>query len=1471
MPNLLTYLQRKPIPIVGLLFVMCVLQFDLFSQTANITSGCVPLQVNFTAPGGSSTFFWDFGDGASSNLQNPSNTFASAGTFEVSFRETADGPVIGTITITVSEKPVPQLVSNGLTKGCAPLDVDLSANVSLPPGVTVDQYSWTFGEGSGATGENVNFTYTNTGVYTITIGITASTPSCNNTTSYANYIGVSNPVAGITTNPSPAIACDPPLNVSFSDGSTSNLALTYDWDFGNGNTSTSQNPGSQTYSSEGDFTATLTITDTNECAKTATVPITVGKPQASFALPNDTVCVNIPIQIENNSSAGVYTWNFGAGASPGTSSAVNPTVFFTTPGLHTIDLTVTAPGGQCSDDTSVVIFVEQIPNITITSTPKPQCDTNATYTYSFDPDGATFQSFRWIFDDGDTSFLANPTHEYHIADSIYARRAKHHDLNGVFQAVTTGGCVVQVDFIDTVFLVHSRFMPDIHEGCAPLSITFSDSTQSEYDIVNYHFDYGDGSNGDFGLGTTSSTHTFSNPGVYSVVMTATNNLGCMDISDTIQIQVGTTHALDFTADQTSVCPGESITFTNTSANQELFEGWNYSTDGELLSNCHGNPGGTFIFDDTVGVFDVTLSAYHNGCISTQTKSNFVTVNGPIARFNYLYDCASLMDLALFNESQGFTGLSWDFGDGTTSAQTNPTHTYAATGDYKVVLTATNNSGTCPASVDSTTIHIRNVQADFTSDAVYCAGDPNPFNAGNSLDVLEDCNRGYKWIFSDPTLRPIATEDPQENISFPNTGAQTLSLVVTDINGCTDTLTHSFTVFDVDPDFLIDDDFTCTPDTIQFTDQSTSGAAIASYIWDFGDGETGSGPNVSHIYDEHPLGAIENIRLTVTDIHGCQKSIVKPINFYRPVSTVSVTPGAGKGCTGDQYTFNATDYTSQGSNLSFTWILGDGTTATGQNVTHNYTLDTTTIVKMYYVENATGCNDSISIPIDVQGYPTAGFVSDIDTLEALCSPQQIGFTSTSVGTSPVTGTSWTFSNGLSSSSASPVFVFEEGDYSVQLIASTSNGCSDTVVKNFTVINPSGDFDMDKTAICKTEEITFTIKDTTDVGGFSWDFGDGSEVSDISPVTHQYNFLPPSGQTQAKLTVFGEGGVCPNTIEKTVLIREVRALFDRNDELDTLLCSGDALNITNNSLNSDEYQWIFGDGNSSDTAALNFDYFYNYSDTFLITLMVHNTQFGCRDTISKYVIMNDRPNIQAFDDTICAGDQVTLQLTGAEATHIFNWTPADVLNDPTLATPTADISQTTTFAVLATDTVTTCTSTDTATVIVIQNIPDIFYDTTVVLGDFVTLPIDNQGGLVLFTWTPDTALSCLNCPFPSHQGIDEITYTVQMTDVLGCFNGEGIFHIDIYPETFLDLPTTFTPNGDGVNDVIYLKGWGLKELMYFKIFNRWGELVFETDDINVGWDGYYKGVLQNNDTYTYKAVAKTWKGQEVEGAGHINLMR
>jgi gliding motility-associated-like protein len=108
--------------------------------------------------------------------------------------------------------------------------------------------------------------------------------------------------------------------------------------------------------------------------------------------------------------------------------------------------------------------------------------------------------------------------------------------------------------------------------------------------------------------------------------------------------------------------------------------------------------------------------------------------------------------------------------------------------------------------------------------------------------------------------------------------------------------------------------------------------------------------------------------------------------------------------------------------------------------------------------------------------------------------------------------------------------------------------------------------------------------------------------------------------------------------------------------------------------------------------------------------------------------------------------------------------------------------------------------------------------------------------------------------------DITYSVTVEDGLGCFKTTSTYSIHVDPRATVDVPTAFTPNGDGTNDFIFPDGWGIKKVNYFRVFNRWGQLLFETNQIKAGWDGTYNGVPQNMETYIYQVSVDTYVDKE-----------
>ncbi|MBK9337591.1 MAG: PKD domain-containing protein [Lewinellaceae bacterium] len=304
----------------------------LFSQTADVTKGCAPLPVQFTPPAGSTTFFWTFQDGGSSNLATPTNIFTTPGTYDVEFRETPAGPVVGTVSITVYPKPeigftaVPE-------SGCIPLNVQFADTTQLAGDIQVLMHSWVFGDGGNGTGAAPTHVYNSVGSFTVSLELTTNYFTCNVTQVFLNRIRTGiKPVVNFTTVPSPAVACTPPLNVSFANTTTGGSgSLTYAWNFGNGNTSNLVDPPAQTYTQLGNFTVTLTATDAIGCSASTSRPVVVGQPVADFEVP-DTVCIGSTVQFTNTSAPGIYQWAFGPFALPATSNDQNPSTVYSVSG-----------------------------------------------------------------------------------------------------------------------------------------------------------------------------------------------------------------------------------------------------------------------------------------------------------------------------------------------------------------------------------------------------------------------------------------------------------------------------------------------------------------------------------------------------------------------------------------------------------------------------------------------------------------------------------------------------------------------------------------------------------------------------------------------------------------------------------------------------------------------------------------------------------------------------------------------------------------------------------------------------------------------------------------------------------------------------------------------------------------------------------------------------------------------------------
>lgn len=1442
--------------------------------SASETEGCAPLaSVLFTSSfSNPSNILWDFDDGATSNLPSPTHSFANPGVYDVEYSATSGGsPVSASITITVYANPEVDfsISPEGVCLGEPVAFTDISTGGG---GSAITSVQWDYGDGTpGDNGSSVNHTYGNPGTYSVTL-IATDANGCVGSVTQTNAVAVSEPpTLNITTDPNPVVACSAPLDVSFTNTSTSNSptggGLTHEWDFGNGQTSTQQTPGGISYTNEGTYTISYTATDNVGCSATQTIPVSVQEPTAEInvvGLTNGVSCGQVEFEIDGT-QGGLF--DYGDGSTGYLSSHT-----YTSEGTFEITYSITVAG--CSTEASAEVTIE-IPTAQIVSDPGFACFKPADFSFEVVSD-YTIDTYNWNFADGESSTEANPVHPLDYPGP------NEYDRNGlelIFTSLTfttVNGCTGSAFVIDSIALPNALFYPDKTQGCAPLSTVFTDESSYFIDgnIEEWEWHYGDGTI-QTESETTNPSHVYSDPGEYEAFLVITTSEGCIDTSFSHLIEVGEPIEPTFTI-ATSVCQGEPVQINNTSANAGLIDGYSYSGDGFTLANCPGDAEPELIFDDVTGSQTVTQYAEYNGCIDSYTQN--IDVNGPIGKLNYECNCGTPLDYVFTATISDADHWTWDFGDGTVitnSTAVTMDHAYSQTGDYGVTLTAYNDANGCEPYSDFTIVKVRQLDANLNTQALACVGEEINLDGSASIDVDDsgDCARNYLWYPGDGS-RPVKTVSPGLIHEFAAGGDYTTQLFVEDINGCVDSVSFDIQVFDITADYSADTLFGCPPFEVNFSDLTQADTTIVSWDWDFDDGTTSTDQDPANIfenvnYDSNNDPIPFNINLTVTDALGCTSTIddlvISPLG---PNPDFEATSSANI-CEGDLVTFEPT--ASDEDSNTYTWEYGNDSTSIGPDGTSIYNEAGSYDISLT-VTDEYGCARTLTQSlVNVQAYPIAIIDPSYAEDEPLCYPVIVSFTDASIAEVFDTRT-WDLNQGgptLDVPTVQTTYA-DPGFYEVDLEVATTFGCVSDTTLEVQVQGPVAEIDLNPEAICPGGSIELNLVDTADLETWQFDFGDGNEVTNTWPAFHDYetDFIPASGETLITLVMYSEDSVCSAARTTSLIIEEVIAGFDRNNEtaaIDSIHCFGTPDVFTNTSTpNANQFLWTYSDGQtftSEEPPVENLP-----PGEYTINLQVESA-LGCRDTVEKYMRIFPLPIADVNGGAICRGDNILLTATGGVS---YNWVPPTGIDDPNSDVVFASPETTTQYTVFVTDT-NDCTSPAYSDVQVFQPPPSIEVDTVLRIGDSDYAGY-NLGQGYTYQWTPNIELECDTCSGTVFTPLEDRTYTLTISDTLGCFSVDSYFYFDILEVASVDLPDVFTPNGDGINDKVFVKGWGIESLVSFSIYNRWGEQVFQTADMNEGWDGTYKGKIQSPDSYAYIVVVKNYiYGEPTTIEGYIDLVR
>ncbi len=1458
------------------LFLFFVAQ-SIFSSaqiTADKKSGCAPFTVSFSSPIEGN---WDFGNGTSAILEyNPSATFGYPGIYTVTLTDII-GDTIDQDTITVFENPTADFNADE-TSGCAPFSTTFNDTSTAKGTSKIIKWDWAFiGTSTGSTDKNPTKTFSSAGESTVIL-IVEDDNGCVDDTIKTDFISVINPPnASFTTTT--LTSCSAPLNVTLTNTSTNSdggtTRLNYYWDFGETETSTDENPGIYTFDSIGNYTISLTVSEEGGCSDSQLKTVNIGQPEAIIYV-QDTVCIGSSTLYSNRSKGGTsFKWIFDDGETS-TSDSLNKT--FNTSGSHEVTLIAIDLG--CNDTTAKTIFVQQA-EVTLTGSPSKQCD--EPFCVQFSASGDEIENWNYAFFGGKSSTEQNPEHCYeHIGGDEYTvHDYKGYNYNTTVTGTTYYGCSASANFRDTIFPLSANFAPNITQGCAPLSVNFQDSSASGSPIISYKYHFDDGSIGF----SDSVNHVFSIAGEYDVTLVIENENGCKDTSFPIQVQVGNSIDIDLLVSPSIVCIGDTVIITDATGDPRIDE-YHFSTDENRGSeSCPGDSIQQWSYFHETGQHDITFYANYNGCLSEKVFADAVKVTGPSSYFKWSGNCSSPTEINFEATVSEVDSLYWYFGDDKTLAtsdlaDTTVTHTYDTSGNYTVILISTNNSTGCENDTNTMLIKVRLLEAVIEIDSLICSGSNFIASGEKSVEVSGDCENAYRWDKGDST-KMFLSSSPTWSTSLSDTGQHIIRLMVYDVNGCRDTTEKTIVITDLYAGFTTDVKTGCLPLTIKFTDTSRSATKLETWAWDFNDGNTGTDSVESNTYTQSNISHYDVV-LKVTDSLGCSDEAIFKISPIIPDSTFKVNDE--EICIGDSVTFTLDDHESMSNAF---WSFGNQGTSTQINAGFQFdTAGDYTINVQLTDTNGCQTEKTENKFILVDGYPIAGYFSDKDDQDIICYPAIIKFTDTSkinFGVTSFGARYWELDDTPITTSATSVTLpfLKPGNHSIRLIEESLNGCRDSLTKPVTVSGPEGKIDSIISTICIGEKVTLDIKDSSDVFALYWTFGTEGAVSDTIIISsgssvetsYRINDVPLSGSTKAQMTLFSEDFKCEAYAEIDINVHQIKAAFSFED---STVCLDVKAVFEDNSLStaSTAYSWDMGNGSTYDYVTNNAPKPERYSSTgnYNIRLMINDPVSGCLDTVEENLIILPPPNVSTINKKICFGDPALLEAYGAE-TYLWidtNSTVVDINSDSTLAYPDESIN----YRVFGTDT-NGCIDSALANVALLQEKEFIREDTCVIIGDSVTIGIDYGPGFT-YDWSegPTQFLECLKCPVQTIQiteEVDSILYELAYSDSLNCFPKVNEYNVCVEDRYTVDVPSAFTPDGSGDNDIIYINGHGIKELIYFRIYNRWGEIVFETTDIDKGWNGAYKGAEQGIETFVYQAKVKFYNNEFKVKGGDITLIR
>ncbi|MBA3680520.1 MAG: gliding motility-associated C-terminal domain-containing protein [Bacteroidetes bacterium] len=599
----------------------------------------------------------------------------------------------------------------------------------------------------------------------------------------------------------------------------------------------------------------------------------------------------------------------------------------------------------------------------------------------------------------------------------------------------------------------------------------------------------------------------------------------------------------------------------------------------------------------------------------------------------------------------------------------------------------------------------------------------------------------------------------------------------------------------------------------------------------------------------------------TDNFNCNNGVIK-LDFQLQLAVSTINTNTVAGCLPLTVSFtNASPPT--GTNTSYVWYFGNGqTTSTTINPVVTYTLPGTYTVSLVVIDPSS-CNikDSSITFITVYPKPASNF-----TVGVTPCTNTISTTNSSTGSFTNNPFSWNFGDGSPVSTATnPPHTYSViGNYTVSLTVTDINGCTDVKTSTVSIFNFTPGI-VNGSTICYGETTTVSAS-----GGTSYTWSPASQVSNTSIANPA---VSPTVTTIYTVTILNTTGSnnCLRTLTTSVIVNP-KPTANFNYSLNP--CGGGVTFNDLSSANITAWQWTLS---STATSTVQNPYnFYNGGGTHTITLIATNSD-GCKDTTEQVVTVPIPPPLTVNGASIiCKGTSAQLSASGGVS---YAWTPTLSLDLPYSSTPNATPTVSTQYSVVIT------------TSVVVGGVPCQFLLTTSVnVNQISTTPIGAIANPVIVTTGSNTTLTYIGDPgaivtwLPPGSTTPGFGYTVTAhpdrpttytaVATVGPCKETATVNVEAYSAGCVDadvfVPNTFTPNDDGKNDILYVRGLKVNDV-YFAVYNRWGEKVFDTTDKTKGWDGIYKSRPADVGVFGWYLKVKCINGDENFQKGNVTLIR